>query len=677
MAKRKLVAWDTETALFGPGNMAPQLVCVSAMAEHWPVPALYDHKFGAEQVRLYLDMAFRGEITIVTHNGFYDWAVLLAETGDPKLARDVWRAMDEGLVHDTLVAEWMLDAADGWLGEEPWPASKTGRRPAPKGWYSLARLAQKYGAMQLNKEDGTRVSYGPLRGIAIEDWSEAHKHYAKEDAVATLCVARGQLARARSDSRFVVDTKTPMGEDFARQVASQWALHLASTWGFSTDFPMVLEYEVELKAEIEKRAEALSKLTMPILVKKARTKNKVKFFEESIVETPLIERNEDGTWSKSTKVLKALVERAYAAEGKAPPKTASGETSTAADTIEACDAPELEPWKGYEHALKMLNTYVPTLKDGIVHARYGYAATGRTTSFSPNIQNLPRKGKVRECYVARPGYYLCSVDYGAQELVTFAQAMKDLVGDGGPLLKALNEDVDPHLLFACEQMLGIPYAEGLVLKKAKDPRVADARQKAKAANFGFPGGMGAKRFVATQAKADPPMHFTLEQAESMKKQWEAQWQPWAYFDYVSKLTEETDVVWQLRSNRVRGGVGYSDGANGFFQGLAADMSKDALRRVTRECWLDESSPLFGSRVVAFVHDEIIAEVPIARATEASWRVAELMLAAARTWCPDVKSKAEPAIMRRWYKNAEKVEVNGELVPWEPPIEEPEQEARAA
>lgn len=662
MGSRKFVAWDTETDLFGPGRQAPPLVCVSLMAEGHDVPRLFDHIDGPAEIKHWLSAALSpgGDVTLVTHNGFYDWAVLLAETGDMELLSMAWEAMERGLVHDTLVAEWMLDAADGWLGEEPWPNSVTGRRPAPKGWYSLARLAQKYGAMQLNKEDGTRTSYGPLRGIRIEDWSEAHRHYAKEDAVATLCVARGQLERLRGDTRGV------LGPDFARQIASQWALHLASVWGFATDVAMVAEYEVELRKEIAERAHSLSKLTMPILVKKARTKNKVKFFEESIVNTPLLERNDDGTWSKSTKVLKALVERGYESDGKVPPKTASGETSTAADTIEACDAPELDGWKAYEHASKMLSTYVPTLKDGVVHARYGWASTGRSTSFSPNIQNLPRKGKVRECYVARPGRVLCSVDYGAQELVTFAQTMLDLVGDGGPLLKALNDDVDPHLLFACEQILHIPYADGLRLKKAEDYTVLDARQKAKAANFGFPGGMGAKRFVMTQAKADPPMFFTLEQAESIKKQWEAQWQPWSYFKYISDTVEDGDTVWQLRSNRVRGGVGYSDGANGFFQGLAADMSKDALRRVTKECWLDTRSALYGSRVVGFIHDELIVEVPEDQAHEAAWRTAELMLAAAHQWCPDVKSKAEPALMRRWYKGAQKVvDSDGRLVPWEP------------
>lgn len=34
-------------------------------------------------------------------------------------------------------------------------------------------------------------------------------------------------------------------------------------------------------------------------------------------------------------------------------------------------------------------------------------------------------------------------------------------------------------------------------------------------------------------------------------------------------------------------------------------------------------------------------------------------------CPDVRISAEPALMRRWYKEAKAVYVDKKLVPWEP------------
>jgi hypothetical protein len=85
-----------------------------------------------------------------------------------------------------------------------------------------------------------------------------------------------------------------------------------------------------------------------------------------------------------------------------------------------------------------------------------------------------------------------SVDYDFLELRTLAQACLDLVG-GSELAKAIRAGEDPHLSMAAE-ILGIPYSEALARKK--DPAIKDARQLAKAANFGLPGGMGPDNFRA-------------------------------------------------------------------------------------------------------------------------------------------------------------------------------------
>jgi len=652
------VAWDTETDLFGPGKQAPPLVCVSSMSDEYPSPLLLDHARGADYVRELVEGALvEDDITLVTHNGFYDYVVVANELQSEQFLKNCFELMKRGQVHDTMVCEWLLDNADGVLSQVLNPATKSGFAPAPKGHYGLARLANTYAAMHLDKESGVRVSFGPLRGIDIDKWPSEYQDYAKEDAVATLAVAKAQLERAARDER------NPLC-NMAAQAEAYLALQLSRTRGITTDLVMTEEYAKELHAEIEECAVSLSKLHLPIEVKKTSTKNKQKITTVSMVDTPLIYRNKDGEWSKSTKVLQKLVEQAYEAQGEKPPQTPTGGVKTDADTIDQCEAPELDSWKQHEQSKKILNTYVPILRAGIAHPGYGFTSNGRSSSFNPNIQNAPRRGRVRECYVARPGYYLCSVDYAAQELVTFAQAMRDLVGDGGPLMDAINNDMDVHTLFACEQLLKISYDEGLRLKKAGDEQFKTARQNSKQVNFGFPGGMGIKRFIEGQRKEG--FFFTEPEAIVLKKAWEAQWKPQRYFAYVNKIVEDYGWVKQLRSGRVRGEAGFTDTANTFFSGLAADMSKDALVRVTKECYCEPTSPLYGSRVVAFIHDEILAEVPIDRAHEAAMRIGELMVEAGRTWCPDVKSKAEPALMRRWFKGVEAVfDARGMLQPWEP------------
>jgi DNA polymerase I-like protein with 3'-5' exonuclease and polymerase domains len=116
-------------------------------------------------------------------------------------------------------------------------------------------------------------------------------------------------------------------------------------------------------------------------------------------------------------------------------------------------------------------------------------------------------------------------------------------------------------------------------------------------------------------------------------------------------------------------VRFTSAANGYFQALAADGMKAALRVVSRECNDRRlKSPLFGSRFIFVPHDEFIMEHPEDVAPEAAARVGEVMVAEMAPYVPDVAENlsAEPALMRRWYKGAEAVyDLAGRLVPWEP------------
>jgi hypothetical protein len=152
-----------------------------------------------------------------------------------------------------------------------------------------------------------------------------------------------------------------------------------------------------------------------------------------------------------------------------------------------------------------------------------------------------------------------------------------------------------------------------------------------------------------------------------------------YFDMVEQLCQAGGGrarVRQIGSGRVRGRVSYTATANGFFQALAADLAKDALRRVVRECYTSfpgiRKSALYGCRPVMFIHDEIVLEVPYGdagqrlQASQAADRMVYLMEAAGNDWCPDVPIKAKPSMMTYWAKGAEEVrDDQGVLVPWAP------------
>jgi DNA polymerase I-like protein with 3'-5' exonuclease and polymerase domains len=78
------------------------------------------------------------------------------------------------------------------------------------------------------------------------------------------------------------------------------------------------------------------------------------------------------------------------------------------------------------------------------------------------------------------------------------------------------------------------------------------------------------------------------------------------------------------------------------------------------------SPLFGSRLTMFVHDEFIGESPEEQAPAAAERLSEVMAAGMKLYLPDIPVKCAPVLMRRWYKEAEPVwDDAGNLLVWEP------------
>ena len=138
-----------------------------------------------------------------------------------------------------------------------------------------------------------------------------------------------------------------------------------------------------------------------------------------------------------------------------------------------------------------------------------------------------------------------------------------------------------------------------------------------------------------------------------------------YFDHVSREVETNGEIEQLVTGRIRGGVNFTSAANTLFQGLGADGAKRALAKVSRACYVDKASPLYGSRPIFLMHDEIFAELREDRAHEAALEMSRLMIEGMKEFTPDIRIAAEPALMRVWAKNAIPVyDANGRLVPWE-------------
>src|SRR5262249_19292292 len=114
------------------------------------------------------------------------------------------------------------------------------------------------------------------------------------------------------------------------------------------------------------------------------------------------------------------------------------------------------------------------------------------------------------------------------------------------------------------------------------------------------------------------------------------------------------------TGRIRGRVRYSQARNTPFQGLAADGAALALFELVKE----------GFRVVGFVHDEIIIELPdeggyVSEATVR--RVVDIMCGKmAEVLGCDIPVGCEAVLSRRWSKKAKLIIKDGKVYPWVPP-----------
>jgi len=632
----RTVAWDTETHLIRPGCVAPRLVCMS-VAEILGGPVtqnlLYDN-LDRKAVHKFRNLINDPEVLLVGHNVVYDLGVLCAE--DPDSIPYVFKALEEGRVRCTLVRQKLLDIA---AGELDFRRSIHGGVPV-KTKHTLAALSEHWINQKLAKEGTYRLRYGELDGVPLEKWPPEAEEYAKKDAETTLVVWNAQQESIARDFETADGKHDGVLPNEIEQNCAAWSLHLMSLWGVRTDPKATFELNEELSSQAGAMCAELQKAGL---------------------------MREDGT--KDLKAIRDRIALAYAKLKKEPPKTAKGAISTDEETLREAPDEVLKTLAKFGEISKLLSTYIPILQRGNVFpicARYNVlVASGRTSCSDPNLQNPPRKGKVREAFIPRPGNVFVAVDYDTLELRAWSQVNLDLF-KFSMMAEALRAGQDLHPRVAAT-LLGCTYEEALARIEAGDKDALEKRQLAKPLNFGLPGGMGADKFVDFLATQKVKLHEDRDEAVKLVKrmitEWKKTWsESFKFFAYVSEIN---GTMRQLRSGRIRGGVTYCDAANSFFQGLAADGAKRALWLVAKACYVDQMSPLYGCRPVLFLHDEIIIEAPEARVHGAGYELARLMIEAMAFFIPDVPITAKPAAMRKWLKGCKPVHIDGVLVPSRP------------
>lgn len=621
----KILNYDCETHLITPDNPTPPMVCGQFFTPSKQAILLKEPALDA------LEQSLDADFSIVGHHIAFDFSVAINER--PRLLPKIFKAYKEGRVFCTMTRQRLLNIREGSIDY-----TRVGRK-IMKADYRLGALAQIYLGRAPDKSvDGPRMRFHEVDGVPVEHWPQEFKDYANADVGDGDGVFRAQCKQVqRPDLR--------VSPDEVHQTEAAWALHLESVEGIAVDGKMLGEVEDALQA---RRKDMQPKLVAHSLLK-LKTKTKPQ-----------------NGYSATKKVVQKFVKKAFP-EGAPLTKPSAtfpkGQIKTDGDTLEKAAlrlAPDdkehpLIVYRNYKKDEKTLG-YVKTLKPGTVHRLHSrpnaLVATGRTSWAQPNLQQLPRVAGLRECIVAPPRYVIAGCDYDSLELRSLAQCLLQLTGDS-LLARKYQEDpyFDPHTHLA-SQILGISYEEGLARKKAGDKELKDCRQMAKAANFGYPGGMGVDKFML-YAFQSYGVVLTYDQAFKLREDWfTANPEMKQYFKIINSMKGGSLV--QLVSNRVRGNVGFCDGANSLFQGLAADGAKRALVLITRACYLDESSPLYGSRPVVFVHDENILYVPEDRAAAAGAELQRLMIKGMQQYIKDVPITCETALSRRWSKDAKSI-----------------------
>ncbi|MBX8607666.1 DNA polymerase I [Pseudomonas capsici] len=291
-------------------------------------------------------------------------------------------------------------------------------------------------------------------------------------------------------------------------------------------------------------------------------------------------------------------------------KTPTGKPSTSEDVLVKLS--ELEQGNElptlllqYRSISKLKSTYTDSLpgqinpRTGRVHTSYNQAgaATGRFSSSEPNLQNIPVRTaegrRIRQAFIAQPGYKLLAADYSQIEL----RIMAHLASDEG-LLDAFRNGLDVHRATAAE-VFGVEL----------DQVTSDQRRSAKAINFGLIYGMGASGLArqigvdGKQAKAYIERYFARypgvrDYMERTREKAKEQGYVETFFGRRLYLPDINSDNGMKRAGAERTAI------NAPMQGTAADIIKKAMVAVND--WLEESR--LDARVILQVHDELVLEV---------------------------------------------------------------------
>ena len=318
--------------------------------------------------------------------------------------------------------------------------------------------------------------------------------------------------------------------------------------------------------------------------------------------------------------------------------------STDAETLEELAARGHElPQKllRWRETTKLKGTYVdalPTLvaADGRLHTRFqqAVAATGRISSWNPNLQNIPIRteqgSRIRKAFHAADGALLVVADYSQIELRVLAHIAREPA-----MIAAFEKGEDIHRSTAAA-VLGI----------APELVTSDQRRAAKTVNFGLLYGMSAfglatrlgiapkeaEKFIAAYFDRYRGVRAYMDETVATAEKDGKVETLWGRPRYLPEIRADNRVI---RENARRVAI------NSRIQGSAADLLKRAMIAVDRRLRAEQP----GARLLLTVHDELVLEAPEKQAKAVGELVRAEMESAAELAVPLV---VDVGIGPTWY-----------------------------
>lgn len=706
MDQYQIVGFDTETFLISHTGEVPRLVCGTFALPETPCVDLFKNKLvevtddlldqtlildAKDTITKFKELLSRRDYIIAIHNAQFDLLVLLKQ--DFSLLVPIVKALKDGRIVCTAIAQAMMNASLPSLHMHSQVSLLESMKPylSEDKYKHLKKIKDGEKSKKVDdtptlfddqpkKKGSIRTSFGDLIDTPIDEWDEVAVAYAKEDAIfvrALLYTQWGKSCRLASNRamHFLEDVPRQTYADFVLAFASVYTgIHLDRTMHATADRELEIR-QAELATQIVGKGYMIKDRDGYKIPPKPLQDQFVQIYDKLKVAKKDRKLTTGGDISIDEEATENLIFLMNKASGE--------DFKDILETLDLIDE--------YRDITKQRNTYLKNFakafdcEDHRLRYRFkGYGAgTGRTSSSEPNLQNLPRSGSVRNVIRASKGHVLGLCDYSNAEMRTLSQIHLD-EGRDSILAKRYKDDpnFDPHL-FVSAQFCGVTYEQAIeYYGDKKHPLYKDLKEKrnlAKVLNFGLAGGLGVKSFISYAKgygfKGANILKF--HEVDKSIKAWKQVYSEMVdYFKVRAERAPKDEEIYRRnlawddgafrsvyqypRSNRFRFCDGYTNGCNSPFQGMASDGAKNALILVFEECMFSKLSPLFGSRIVCFIHDEIIIEIPVSdidtehytqQGKDAVDRLSQLMKQGMEIMTPDIQAVCETTLSYRWDKEA--------------------------